>query len=373
MENSKIKATPIEKLCYFGESYTEGSQVPPGGGPVISFHSPTYWQEESRALPPPPPNISDQSTPEKLLAADKLTCYYSGTVTRNLKNIPLTHANALLEFDVIDFPSDTEVKIGSYMIITPYRQDNHYKAIVLAEGGEFDAYIVITAGGKTQKLSLREYIKKSIPDASDIRAISRDTHYKFIIRYNEEDNTFAIGNLHRSKWSGDNYPLDLYESDKQLVEFRLFIGSPEGPVEVSTEEMIPDQFWKERLTYYPESLTFNDDETATQLPKEVDNDTFLYQFKTDSMYRFNPYTERWYLSATGDKYLLNYRRGYFRATYTKDGIFHFKIGQDNEFASEIGLYGDAYSLDLLTRETDSIMWCNIIHTYKNTEKYTGEY
>jgi len=184
-----IEATPKDKPYRFDSQYEAGGHVGEGIGPVIEFVSPDYYPV-SKSIGPEPPRIGDQSTPEKLLLADKLSRYYSGTVTENLTNVDLIHSNALLDFQLVDMPAGADVRVGSITLITPYKEsENHYKAIVLAEGGEFQAYITVKIEGETYT---------AYPTEAHMR---RDTHYTFTVKFNPEKQNLYIEDLKQSVWS----------------------------------------------------------------------------------------------------------------------------------------------------------------------------
>jgi len=364
-----IMAKVKEQSYYFHNSYPQGTNIPIGGGPVIQLVSPDYYAvEKSKSTPPLPPNIHDQTSIEKLRKADVLSNYYYGNVSEDLVNVELTHANALLEFELINIPSDAEVKVSSYMDITPYREeDNNYKAIVLAEGGEYDATISVRIGGTPYQVSVLSATSKSSPlPASGY--ILRDTHYKFTVKFDEDKKSLSIENMQRTKWS-KQYPIELVYKTKEIVDFKLFIGSPNGPVEISTDQLNPAQFWGDRLNFYPTRLTFTDENTMFRTPNDTSADLFTYKFKQDSLFRYNNNVEEWFWAATGDHYTLKYHIGYYRCNYFDSefwdgtGIHRFNIGQDNYIASESGLYGSVHSLNSLKLETDTIMWCNINYIY----------
>lgn len=364
-----IQATIKDEPYHFDNSYPEGSHVSLGGGPVIRLVAPGYYPKvETKETSPTPPDISDQTTPEKLLKADVLSTYYSGNVSENLTGIELTHANALLEFDLVGVPTGSEVRVGSYMQITPYKEsDNRYKAIVLAEGGEFDAYVAVQIDGTVHVVYILDYVTKSSPLTGE-GYIQRDTRYTFTVAFDKEKNTLTIENLQRSKWS-DKYPLELTFSNKQIAEFKLFIGSPDGPKEISTQNLDPAKFWGNRLTYYPTHIIFNDAATMTRLPKDTSADTFTYTFHKDSLFRYNKNVETWFWAGKGDGYNLTYHIGYYRCNYFDPGFmggtgtYRFYIAQDNEWAAKPGFWGDMHSLSDLKQETDTIMWCNINYNY----------
>lgn len=199
-----INATVKDNLSHFHSAYPEGSKVKKGQGPTIQLISPDYYPK-TKDVGPPTPNISDQSSAEKFLVADVLSCYYEGLVSEDLTEVPLTHANALLEFEIVGAPDYAEVSVFSLMTIKPYRisdsygpfaygYTNKYKAIVLAEGGEFSALVAVKIGNEvyqTTSLSGGSYMK-------------RDTRYKFSVRFDEAKKTLSIEDLIKSTWSEDD-------------------------------------------------------------------------------------------------------------------------------------------------------------------------
>lgn len=357
---AKVNKTPY----YFSPSHPLGSYAPIGGGPVIRLVSPDYNSKETRSVGPTPPNISDQTTFEKFMRADVLSTYYSGEVSENIVDVRLTHANALLEFDFEDIPSNAEVRVQSLVTINPFKNENNYKAIVLAEGGEFSAYILVKIGNEVLDVAVPVgNSTKSSPLPSG-NSIMRDTRYKFTVKYNATKKALSIKNLHRTKWS-ETYPIDLTLAGKEITEFKLYIGSPDGPKEISTNNLNPIRFWGTRLSQHPSKITFDNDETISLTPNDTDADSFKYRFDENTLFRHNENTNTWICAGLGDMYKLNYNMGYFRARYhdTETGVNKFYIGQKNETVSEKGFLGDAYSLDNLKQETDTIMWCNVQYIY----------
>lgn len=200
---SGLTATVKEKTCHFKTGYEKGTMVSYGTGPVIQLVDPGYYvAERTKSTPPVPPDIADQTTLEKMLRADKLSTYYSGIVSENLTGVELTHANALLEFEVIGVQANAKVFVDSYMTITPFKAgDNTYKAIVLAEGGEFDAYITILIGGKSYGVSLRETMQTKSYPITGPGHIQRDTHYKFTVEFDSTNKVVQIKDIQTSRWS----------------------------------------------------------------------------------------------------------------------------------------------------------------------------
>jgi hypothetical protein len=186
-----------------GNLYEKGSVISYGAGPVIQLVDPGYYVEEkTRSTPPVPPDIANQTTMEKMLRADKLSAYYSGVVSENLTDVELTHANALLEFEVAGVPANTKVFVNSYMTITPFKAgSNEYKAIVPAEGGEFDADVVISTGGKLYAASLRETMQTKSHPITGPGYIQRDTRYKFIAEFDSTNKILQIKEVQKSQWS----------------------------------------------------------------------------------------------------------------------------------------------------------------------------
>lgn len=202
-EGNGLIATVKEKTCHFKPGYEKGSMVFYGAGPAIQLVAPGYHIEKrTKSMAPTPPDIADQTTLEKMLRADKLSTYYSGIVSENLTDVELTHANALLEFEVIGVLANTKVLVNSYMPITPFKEgDNKYKTIVLAEGGAYDANIKISIGGKYYSVSLRETMQTKLHPITGSGHIQRDTHYKFTVEFDSENEVLQIKNVQKSQWS----------------------------------------------------------------------------------------------------------------------------------------------------------------------------
>lgn len=201
--NSSLMATVKDKTCHFNAGYEKGSTVRYGSGPAIQLVAPGYYVEKNtKSTPPLPPDVADQTTLEKMMRADKLSTYYDGIVSEDLTDVELTHANALLQFEMTGVPSNAKVFVDSYMEITPYKAgDNKYMAIVLAEGGEFDAHIIISTGGEFYSASLRETMKTKSHPITGPGHIQRDTHYKFTVEFDSTKKVLQIKDIEKSKWS----------------------------------------------------------------------------------------------------------------------------------------------------------------------------
>ena len=79
------------------------------------------------------------------------------------------------------------------------------------------------------------------------------------------------------------YPKALTYKSKQVVEFKLYVGSENGGVEVSTKDLDPKNYWKDGITDDDQSfpklnITFTDDENIT-----VNNHSTQYSFDNGVM------------------------------------------------------------------------------------------
>ena len=93
IDGKRIKSFPKDEPCYIPGSFiTEDNSGSPwvglGSGPLILFASPNYYSEFiSGSTDNAPPTFFDQTTEEKLLAADCLSCQYTGKASTVLSDM----------------------------------------------------------------------------------------------------------------------------------------------------------------------------------------------------------------------------------------------------------------------------------------------
>lgn len=155
IDGGTLLAAPQNSDNLFAFEVTANNKT---GHAILTFMARDYFQPgQSSALPA---NLSDQSTPEKLLSRDVLRADYTGTANENI-SVSLFHENALLMFNTNGLPDDAEVYIyESYnkQTITPLRDaadPTAYKALVFPNNHLFTLYAVVKANGKEYGQMLR--------------------------------------------------------------------------------------------------------------------------------------------------------------------------------------------------------------------------
>lgn len=187
-----ISASPQNEPYRFEKSLKPGDEVPIASGAYIYFSSPQYLHPAKTDVSYNVPDISDQSTIEKLYNADLLYSVYTGKVSNHLTDVSLIHANAMLEFELLDIENETELRINSARLrILPYQDKINpflYRAIVPGIDGEYNAGVMMQIDGETYNADLTEHTKT-------------DTHYKFTVHFDKKQKKLLIENLQESKWS----------------------------------------------------------------------------------------------------------------------------------------------------------------------------
>ncbi|MCD7976724.1 MAG: hypothetical protein LUG51_06060 [Tannerellaceae bacterium] len=200
VERKQIQAKPSGEPAHFDKDFPEGYELSAEQGPIIYFVPPSGWPTQTKLAMPPLAQAQDQSTQEKLLAADDLFCRYAGPVAEQLTGIHLIHANALLDFEVIHFPEDASVKVESEGEIKPYQEGTHYQAIIPAGPGTNYGSVIIRSAGILHEISLLKYISDPLSSSS---YIPQNTHFQFTIRYDQEEKSFLIENVRKTTWSAE--------------------------------------------------------------------------------------------------------------------------------------------------------------------------
>lgn len=213
IDGKRIKSFPKDEPCYIPGSFiTEDNSGSPwvglGSGPLILFASPGYYSEFiSGSTDNAPPTFFDQTTEEKLLAADCLSCQYTGKASTVLSDM-LIHYNALLDFELKNVPESASVLVENQVLIHPFRDKanlQHYKAIVFAYWGEDNSQVHIAIDDRTYVVKLIPTINLSDDDngmfLGALRHVKNDTYYKFSLSYDKEKDTFSIEDIENKVWS----------------------------------------------------------------------------------------------------------------------------------------------------------------------------
>ena len=212
IDKNIIKATPKDTLSYiYGPYITENEDgqdwIISGLGPYFHFASHSFYSNFISGTDTTLQMNFDQTTEEKLFAADCLSCQYSGKVSTYLSGI-LVHYNSFLDFKLKNVPESATVMIKSRMPIQPFREKTNpqqYKAIVFSYCGDGYADLYITMTNKIYCIKLTPKINVSEPN-SDLYLNSRhytnpDTYYKFTLSYDKEIDNFSIEDIENKVWS----------------------------------------------------------------------------------------------------------------------------------------------------------------------------
>lgn len=161
------------------------------------------------------------------------------------------------------------------------------------------------------------------------------------------------------------YPKTLTLKEVKIGEFKIHVGSDEGAIEIPTTGFTPEYFWGDRLEYAPTALRIENEEKMSRIPTDTDSDTFLYEIREDSLFRFNDPNEKWYWSAKVEEGGLVYHIGYHYAKRRNEMGQTFGIGQWNEwFEPEKQWYEWP---ETLTYKTDTTAWCNMLYIFEYDE------
>ncbi len=161
---------------------------------LITFKHPNYFPS-SKPTYPQTPDIADQSTSAKILKADMLYCEYKGKVENNIEG-ELVHANALVDFNILDHPNNSKFFVTGSLYVTPFFKLNRYKAIMPAYGNNNSIIIVMTQGTKSY------YAELCGPNTAYSQP---NTHYKFSVKYNSVYDQIEIIDSVTSTWEEENW------------------------------------------------------------------------------------------------------------------------------------------------------------------------
>jgi len=192
--NKLTAASPKAEAYYFDKSYQEGDKMHPSNGLTIRLASPDYYGS-SKSSGPKPPRIQDQSTDEKFRNADLLSSQYQGVVSKDIKDVVLTHDNALLDFVIESMPAGAKVIAYQNFTheITPLPLVNsqgklHYQAIVLS--GYSTAVAII--------INDKYYVSYLFDENTKA---NRNTRYTFDVKLDIEEEKLIIENLKSADWN----------------------------------------------------------------------------------------------------------------------------------------------------------------------------
>jgi hypothetical protein len=195
-----VTGTPEAKPHSFLTGSDDLMPLLPDEEPGIFFFSVGYIDGPEFLVvkdgPPAFPNIRDQATLNDLVNADMLFGKYSGFALKNLSNIKLVHANALLDFETENLPAGAELKLLDLgRPFTPFQYEaNHYQAIVTGN------WHSTTNTSVSVKTATKEY-KADIINNADLKG---NTRYHFKLTLNNEQ--LVVENLDTSSWGAAQWP-----------------------------------------------------------------------------------------------------------------------------------------------------------------------
>ena len=137
----------------------------------------------------PFPDITDQSSEEKLQNADALIAINYDTPSGNIKDARFIHSNTLIDFETVNLPENAVVTVLQSEETKPFNyKPGFYKAIVKAVPA-----ISVKIGDETYKVQL-----------TDPNGLSANAHYTFKVTFDTEKKTLSISHLNSVKWSDVN-------------------------------------------------------------------------------------------------------------------------------------------------------------------------
>jgi hypothetical protein len=168
------------------------------------------------------------------------------------------------------------------------------------------------------------------------------------------------------------YPATLaYTGRMEIVDFKMYVGSPEGGKEISATYGDPVKKWGDRMVKYnhPDKITFISKDSILNDPYSVEVDKYQYKWEKDSLYGFNPNNDTWYFYGIGNKKKLEYRMGFYSTLIVDEGITIGGIGQWHGVYDEDSFFHEnsfASPAEMMN-EKDTITWCNVRYVYEKAE------
>lgn len=186
-----ITDAPVSTLFVYYSSSKYGSKF----GPTFKESGPNFT----------PPNIFDQSSVDDLMKADLLIGEYKGSITSEISNLQLTHANALLEFSISGLTNSDTVYVNDLKTsFRPYDEGNgQYKSIVTGN------WIGIEKGSANNLppvlIEVRSPNRKVTTSLSGtFYPIKGNTKYKFNLAIAAD--MLVISNQQTSAWDNEVFP-----------------------------------------------------------------------------------------------------------------------------------------------------------------------
>ncbi|MBW8688323.1 hypothetical protein [Chitinophaga rhizophila] len=148
----------------------------------------------------PLPEIHPQTDLQLLNMSDMLSGKYAGVPGQELNNVSLSHANALLDFEVLGMPAGGQLLLSEFNKLFPPFQYNgsaqQYRAIVTGDWyPSMEVKVVIRVADKT-------YAGVILPE----KAVKGNTIYKFKLRLDTAEEKITLENMQQSVWTDIQWP-----------------------------------------------------------------------------------------------------------------------------------------------------------------------
>ncbi len=134
------------------------------------------------------------------------------------------------------------------------------------------------------------------------------------------------------------YPHVMTLQRMAVAEFRLFAGSPEGAVEISTDGIDPSRFWGDlnSLTRRPDRIVYENSSSLTLHYGDTTTDPFwetrTYKLENDSLYTLNT-RGMWEAIGKGCVKKAKYQRGLYLSKTHHGDTFTLDSGNGHTFPS----------------------------------------
>lgn len=151
----------------------------------------------------------------------------------------------------------------------------------------------------------------------------------------------------------------------EIKEFKMFVGSNKGAVELSTSDYDPKKIWKNYIV--PKEvlckemmLGFINENSLCFFP-----DKYTYQYKLENgvLQIFNMVQNEWVAFAYGDKDKLVIKQGLTNIAKRR-GFNQYRVKNNDETCFGAFNYAGIYSLSFLKDKQATIAWCNVHYTFQ---------
>lgn len=172
------------------------------------------------------------------------------------------------------------------------------------------------------------------------------------------------------------YPITLtYAGKYEIIDFKMYVGSPEGGKEIITGLPEPEEIWGSRLTTYnhPEKIILQTEDTASHYPHYVEVDTYKYKWdaNTSTFYGYNKYINDWETYGKGTKDRLEYMMSFRYVNRILEFGVSSSIGQDHGEYSYNSFFEEGSFITSpaeMTDIRDIITWVNVRYIYEKDIK-----